>query len=298
MRWQCEACMIADEQCFSLPNYACQRCQIKKNKCSLMVTDPRTGKTDRRMLEDDLILKHHIEQTEALRRAGIKKGKQRARRPPDAGEPEGSGVVSSPSAMISALGSLALESGGSSAVDTPSLSPASLLQPSFPEVAAPSPPIASAARQRRATKRLPASLARGGSSAIDTPSVSPASPPRPSSPQLSPPQPSLLEAAVSSSSIAPAARSSPSVKCSKSASSLDSPVTTPAQHFAGFAVVVPSVSQFLKPADTRPSHSCSDTSQASDGRSNSTRIAALERMVGKLEKIVHDHERRLKEMDM
>ena len=61
--------------------------------------------------------------------------------------------------------------------------------------------------------------------------------------------------------------------------------------------MVPSVSQFLKPADARPSHSRSDTSQASDGGSNSTRIAALERMVGKLEKMVHDHERRLKEMD-
>ena len=57
--------------------------------------------------------------------------------------------------------------------------------------------------------------------------------------------------------------------------------------------MVPSVSQFLKPADARPSHSRSD---GSDGGSNSTRIAALEKKVDALEKMYQDHERRLKEI--
>ena len=278
--------MLANEQCLALPSNACQRCQIKKNKCSLMVPNPGTGKTDRRMLEEEYILKHRIEQTEELRQAGIKKGKQRARGSPDAGEPEGSGAISSPSAALSALGSLALESGGSSAVDTPSISPASLPQPSLPKVAAPSPPIAPTARPRRAVKRPPVALESGGSSAVDTPSISPASLP----------QPSLPEVALPSPPIAPAARPRRAGKypSASGASSIDPPVTAPAEHLAVVTVEVPPVSQFLKPS--QPSHSRSDTSQASDGGSNSARIAALEKKVDELQKMYHDHERRLKEI--
>ena len=195
MRWQRKSCMLANEQCFVLPSNACQRCQLKKNKCSLMVPNPGTGKTDRRMLEEEYILKHRIEQTEELRRAGIKKGKRRARGSPDGGEPEGSGVILSPSAVLSALGSLALESGGSSAIDTPSISPASLPQPSLLKVAAPSPPIAPIAHPRRAVKHPPVVLESGRSSAVDTTSISPASLPQPSFPEVALPSPPIAPAA-------------------------------------------------------------------------------------------------------
>jgi len=234
MRWQCEECMRVNEVCAALPGYACERCQRKKNKCSLMPPNPGTGKTDRRVLEQESLQDFRIRQTEELRRAGIKQGKQHARSSPGAREPEDSGVVSSPSATLAAFGSLVLESGGSSAIDTPSNSPATLPESSLPKVAAPSPPTAPAARPHRATKR---------------------------------PQ---------------------------GASSLDPSVTAPTQHLAAFAVEVPSVSRFLKPTHSQPSHSHSDTSQVSEDRSNSARIAALEKKVDELQKMHDDHERRLR----
>jgi len=64
-------------------------------------------------------------------------------------------------------------------------------------------------------------------------------------------------------------------------------------------VEVPSISQLLKPAKSKPLHSHSDVSPASDDRSNSARIAALERRMDHLEeieKMVHDLNRRLKDI--
>jgi len=61
-------------------------------------------------------------------------------------------------------------------------------------------------------------------------------------------------------------------------------------------VEVPSVSQFLKPVHGQPSHSRGDASQASDGGSNSARIAALEKKVEELQNMYHDHKCRLKEL--
>jgi len=140
--------MRVNEVCTALPGYACERCQRKKNKCSLMPPNPGTGKMDRRALEQESLQDFRIRQTEELRRAGIKQGKQRACSSPGVREPEDSGAVSSPSAMLAAFGSLALESSGSSAVDTPSNSPATLPESSLPKVTAPSPPTAPAACPR------------------------------------------------------------------------------------------------------------------------------------------------------
>ena len=86
-------------------------------------------------------------------RAELKKGKQRALDSPDAGEPEDSGLDPLPSAVLSALGSLTLESGGSSSVNTPSNSPAILSQPSLPKPSAPLPPTAPKTSGSHASKR-------------------------------------------------------------------------------------------------------------------------------------------------
>jgi len=66
-------------------------------------------------------------------------------------------------------------------------------------------------------------------------------------------------------------------------------------------VEVPSILWLLKPAKSKPSHSHSDTSPASNDGSNSARIAALERRMDhleKIEKMVHDLNRRLKDIGM
>jgi len=208
-------------------------------KCTLMLPNLGTGKTDCHNLPIDSIREYRIKQTEELRTkppaekkcAGANKGKQRTCSSPDAGEPEDSGLVPSPIAVLSALQSLTLESGVSSAIASPSNSPATLSQSSVPKVTAPSPPAA-------------------------------------------------CPCCVS--------------KCTPSVSSLNPPVTIPTQHLAVVTVEVPSTLQFLKPAHSQPSGPRSDTSPASNDGSNAARIAALERRMGKLEKMSDDHKCRLK----
>jgi len=146
MRWQCKECMRVNEVCAALPGYTCERCQRKKNKCSLMPLNLGTGKTDCRTLEQESLQDFCIRQTEELRHTGIKQGKQRACSSPGACKPEDSGAVSSPLATLAAFGSLALESGRSSAIDTPSNSPATLPESSLLKVATPSSPTAPTAR--------------------------------------------------------------------------------------------------------------------------------------------------------
>jgi len=98
----------------------------------------------------DSIWEYCIKQTEELhakppaekKHAGAKKEKQRTCSSPDAGEPEDLGLVPSPTAALSALQSLTLESSMSSAIGSPSNSPATLSQSSVPKVTAPSPPAA------------------------------------------------------------------------------------------------------------------------------------------------------------
>jgi len=115
-----------------------------------MLPNLGTGKMDCHNLPIDSIREYRIKQTEELhtkppaekKHAGANKGKQRAYSSPDAGEPEDSGLVPSPIAVLSALQSLTLESGMSSAIGSPSNSPAILSQSSMPKVTTPSPPAA------------------------------------------------------------------------------------------------------------------------------------------------------------
>ena len=125
--WQCDRCKKSGDFCDVDPIGPCNRCKVKKQKCSLMLKNPNTGKTDRHppMAED--FLKFHTAQAQEKHAAGVKKGKRRAHKSPDTGEPEASPSVPSPSDPLSALQGLTLESGGSSAGNTPANS--TLFQP-------------------------------------------------------------------------------------------------------------------------------------------------------------------------
>jgi hypothetical protein len=110
-----------------------------------MPRNPETGKTDRRTLSEVELLDFRLKQAEE-RGTEVKRGKRRARDAPGASEQEGSGP--SPLAPVAALGALALDSGGSSAANTPDDSPASLPQPPLPE----HPTLPSAPEARKASK--------------------------------------------------------------------------------------------------------------------------------------------------
>jgi hypothetical protein len=135
--------MDSNQVCIALSSGACERCSSRKQRCSLMPLNPVTGKTDRRQISAAEIQEYRINQTKELRG----KGKQRAG-DPDAGNPEDSPLPSpSPLVGLSGLGSLTLESGGSSAANTPCDSPAALSQPSVTEGASTSLPPAPIARR-------------------------------------------------------------------------------------------------------------------------------------------------------
>jgi hypothetical protein len=70
-----------------------------------------------------------IKMTEEAR-SEARRGKQRARDSPEVGESEGSELTPSP---LTRLGELTLDSGGSSAANTPADSPSTLPQPPLPE---------------------------------------------------------------------------------------------------------------------------------------------------------------------
>jgi len=141
--------------------------------------------------------------------------------------PETSAEVPSPSAP---LANLTLDSGPSS-TNTPIDSPAIAHLPPLPDSPAPAPSVASSAARTLA----------------DRPTTAPIPP--------------LPEASV------PAPRASrrtgrPSARASKSDSK--APLIVLTQHLAGFAVVMPASSQFLKVGRPKPSRSTSDASPASD----------------------------------
>jgi len=138
---QCQQCMDANKVCIALPKYVCWQCQTRKQKCSLIPLNLDTGRTDHHTLLEDHLWEFRIKQMEESH-AELKKGKQHMLNSPDAGEPEDSGLDPLPSAVLSALGSLMLESGGSSSVNTPSNSPAILSQPSLLKPSALLPPTA------------------------------------------------------------------------------------------------------------------------------------------------------------
>jgi hypothetical protein len=90
---------------------------------------PETGKLIRRRFTEAELLDFRLEQLESP--SEVKRGKQKARNSPDDG---GQGeLVPSPLASISALGDLTLDSGGSSAANTPADSPSTLPRPPFSE---------------------------------------------------------------------------------------------------------------------------------------------------------------------
>jgi hypothetical protein len=154
--------MTGGHVCIVVPNGPCKRCKSKKQGCSLMPQNPSTGKTDRRALSKTEILEFRRKQTEQ-QRAEVKRGKRRARGSPDAGESEGSGLLPSPLATLANLGSLTLDSGGSSAANSPADSPATIAQPPLLERPAPAPPSAPKTHDAskpsgRSQSRLPAAV--------------------------------------------------------------------------------------------------------------------------------------------
>ena len=118
-----------------------------------MPINPATGKTSRRQYTEAEYLEFRIEQAKAKQgsrpapsASKIKKGKQRARNSPDAGNSEGSGPAQTPLLVIAGLDRMRLDSGGSSAANTPAGTPAdtpaTLPHPPIPEKRAPALPSA------------------------------------------------------------------------------------------------------------------------------------------------------------
>ena len=127
--------------------------------CSLMPKNKNTDKTDRHRLTEEYFREFRTKQVEKKEAAKLKKGKgkgkgkQRAHNSPDPGEPEASTSVPSPSGPLPSLGALTLESGGSSAANTPSDNPAAISL--SPEHSAPSPPIPRIRIPRRSPRKSP-----------------------------------------------------------------------------------------------------------------------------------------------
>ena len=113
--------------------------------CSLMPKNQKTDKTDCHQLTEEYFRAFHTKQVEKKEVAKLKKGKgkgkgkQRTHNSPDAGKPEASMLVLSPLGPLPSLGALMLESGRSSATNTPSDNPTAISL--SPEHSAPSPPI-------------------------------------------------------------------------------------------------------------------------------------------------------------
>ena len=114
-----------------MPNGPCKRCKSKKQGCSLMPVNPETGKTDRHAHSPSQLMEYRRKQAEApqaeVPAKNVKKGKKRIQSSPDAGEKEGSGL-----SPLANLESLALDSHGSSAANSPADSPAALNQAPLP----------------------------------------------------------------------------------------------------------------------------------------------------------------------
>jgi hypothetical protein len=113
-----------------------------------MPLNPKTGKTDRRTLSASELLEFRVKQAEE-QRTEVQRGKQRASGFADAAESDGSAPNPSPLDQISAMNRLTLDSGGSSAANTPADSPHGDPQPLLPVDEEPAPPSASKARKAR-----------------------------------------------------------------------------------------------------------------------------------------------------
>lgn len=122
--------MNGGRACKVHPTGPCATCKTSKLKCSLSPHDPQTGRTNRRAMTAAEVLKFRLKQWERSR-SEVKKGKEKekAGNSSDNDELEDSGPVPSPMASvdsISGLRDLNLESGGSSAANTPADSPSAL----------------------------------------------------------------------------------------------------------------------------------------------------------------------------
>ena len=114
------------------PDGPCKRCKSKKQGCSLMPTNPKTGKTDRHKLTPAELLEFHTKQAEKLHAAQGKKGKKRAHDPPDTAKPEASQSVPSPMTTRSGIRGLNSKGTRPSSTNTPT-GPAALPQPPLPQ---------------------------------------------------------------------------------------------------------------------------------------------------------------------
>jgi len=143
----CDRCKQADMFCRVNPEGPCYRCKSTKQGCSLMPVNPKTGKTDRRVLTKAELFEFRTKQVEKRHAAEAKRGKQRVRNSPDAGKPEASAPIPSSLKPLTALGTLALKRGRSSAAKTPADSPATFPEPPLPDLPAPAPSKAPKARR-------------------------------------------------------------------------------------------------------------------------------------------------------
>jgi len=185
---------------------------------------------------------------------------------PDTGEPEPSAPVPSPSLPTASLGAMTLDSGASSAANTPAESPMTVPQHTLPQNVSLAPPIAPEPH-------------RTSGCVAENPATVPW--------HSSPAPPAALKACCHASN---RLRST-----SKSASK--PPVTTPIHRSADFVVEVPSTSQFLRAVHRQSLCSRSNASLASDDGSLSTRIATVEKKQEQLETWMRDIDNRLKQLE-
>ena len=136
---QCNWCIEADADC-DLPELGpCLQYKGRKLRCSMMPSNPETGRADHRTLSKDQMREFCIKQAKESH-AEVKKGKRCAHDSPEAGKSEGSGLAPSPLGSLAGLGTLTLDSSRSSVANTPADSPTTLPQPpSLPERLAPAP---------------------------------------------------------------------------------------------------------------------------------------------------------------
>ena len=114
-------------------------CKGRKLRCSMMPSNPETGRADCRVLSKDQMQEFRIKQAKESC-AEVKKGKRHACDSPEAGKSEGSGLAPSLLGLLAGLGALTLDSGRSSVTNTPADSPTTLPQPpSLPERLVPAP---------------------------------------------------------------------------------------------------------------------------------------------------------------
>src|SRR6266478_838684 len=120
--------MAVGNCCIVDPKGPCAQCSTKKQGCSLMPPNSKTGRTDHCAKSEAKLLQFHLNQVQL--HAEAKRGKQHASNSPDSEEPEGSGLSPSPLAGIEML---TLSSGRSSAAHTPAEIPTAFPQPPLPD---------------------------------------------------------------------------------------------------------------------------------------------------------------------